>query len=741
MKLRIARVAAAFLPLVLSLTPFTRAQTTTQTTSALPRLVRFGGTVKDLNGSPLTGVVGITFAFYSEKTGGAPLWLETQNATADANGHYAVLLGSTKSDGVPAELFTSEQARWVGVQVSGQAEQPRALLVSAPYALKAGDAETIGGLPPSAFVLAAPLTIGSGTSSSTAATVPPPAATDVTTTGGTANYLPIFSGADTIIDSAVFQTGSGTTAKVGIDTTTPVTQLDVNGAGTMRGTLSLPATGLATAAGGKNSQGLNIVASSFDSTSSTALNQVFRWQAEPAANDTISPTGTLNLQYGLGTATPTETGLKVSSKGVLTFATGQTFPGTGDGSVTSIATGLGLTGGTITKTGTLTIDTTVVPQLAAANTFTANQTIDGNLSATGTVRAGILRVADITASDLNAADVSLTGFFSISSSSANPVVASSSAASATTIEGVASAATGEGWGVQGITDSSAGDAYGVYGAADASSGSAVGVYGDASSTTAIGVFGQNGAQSSLEEEGFVSGAGVWGDGGSAGSSGPDVNIPGVVGTSTGSSAGWFENNSSGFYTAIFIADNSTGSPFYATNFATDKGCTINYNGDLSCDGTKNAVVPIDGGKRKVALSAIESPKNWFEDAGAAELVNGMTVVTLDPDFIQTVNTELEYMVFPVPNGDCKGLYVSRQTPTSFEVHELGGGTSNVHFYYRIMALRKKYENVRFADHTNDPDPRKMLRRSQAAGATNRQSHMPTKQLSAPRPSIQTTAVR
>jgi hypothetical protein len=101
-------------------------------------------------------VAGITFALYSEPTGGAPLWLETQNVTADSNGRYTALLGATKPDGLPAELFTSEQARWVGVQVQGQPEQPRVLLVSAPYALKAGDAETIGGLPPSAFVLAAP---------------------------------------------------------------------------------------------------------------------------------------------------------------------------------------------------------------------------------------------------------------------------------------------------------------------------------------------------------------------------------------------------------------------------------------------------------------------------------------------------------------------------------------------------------------------------------------------------------
>src|SRR5258708_37647341 len=42
----------------------------------------------------------------------------------------------------------------MGVSVNGEQEQPRVLLLSVPYALKAADAETIGGLPPSAFVLA-----------------------------------------------------------------------------------------------------------------------------------------------------------------------------------------------------------------------------------------------------------------------------------------------------------------------------------------------------------------------------------------------------------------------------------------------------------------------------------------------------------------------------------------------------------------------------------------------------------
>ena len=108
-------LVAVYLPLV----QLTVAQTPTETASALPRLVRLSGTVKDLNGSPLNGVVGITFALYSEQTGGAALWLETQNVTADINGHYTALLGSSKPDGLPTDVFTSEQARWVGVQVSG----------------------------------------------------------------------------------------------------------------------------------------------------------------------------------------------------------------------------------------------------------------------------------------------------------------------------------------------------------------------------------------------------------------------------------------------------------------------------------------------------------------------------------------------------------------------------------------------------------------------------------------------
>jgi hypothetical protein len=120
--------------------------------TVVPRLIKFSGTLLDAQQRPLAGPVGVTFALYAQQAGGAALWLETQNVEPDAYGLYTVLLGVNSANGVPTELFVSGEARWLEVQVERQAAQPRVLLVSVPYALKAGDAETLGGLPASAFV-------------------------------------------------------------------------------------------------------------------------------------------------------------------------------------------------------------------------------------------------------------------------------------------------------------------------------------------------------------------------------------------------------------------------------------------------------------------------------------------------------------------------------------------------------------------------------------------------------------
>ncbi len=194
------------------------------------------------------------------------------------------------------------------------------------------------------------------------------------------NTLPLFTTGTNIQSSGITQTGTGTTAKIGVNTATPSTALDVNGAATIRGAVSHPATGTATATGGKNSQPDIYTASVFNSSTATAVNQKFQWQAETVGNNTAGATGALSLLYGSGTAAPAETGLKLSSKGLFTFAAGQTFPGTG--TITGVKPGTALTGGGTSGIVTLSLDTTKVPLLSAANTFVGNQTVNGTMTAT-----------------------------------------------------------------------------------------------------------------------------------------------------------------------------------------------------------------------------------------------------------------------------------------------------------------------------------------------------------------------
>src|SRR5439155_19807473 len=121
----------------------------------VPRLIAFNGVLKDRIDRPLKGVIGLSFALYKDQEGGAPLWTEIQNLQFDDQGRYSVLLGATQREGVPIELFTSGESRWLGVQaqIPGEDEKTRVLLVSVPYALKAADSDTLGGMPAHAFVL------------------------------------------------------------------------------------------------------------------------------------------------------------------------------------------------------------------------------------------------------------------------------------------------------------------------------------------------------------------------------------------------------------------------------------------------------------------------------------------------------------------------------------------------------------------------------------------------------------
>jgi hypothetical protein len=398
----------------------------------------------------------------------------------------------------------------------------------------------------------------------------------------------------------------------------------------------------------------------------------------------------------------------------------------GTGTVTGVTAGTDLTGGGTGGSVTLNLDTTKVPQLAASNTFNGNQTFDANggtvltvtQNATSGTSYGITATSQANTDGSAAIFGQVVGFpaaalygvqgniFNGHGTGGAGVFGSNGG---TSVTGSTYGGGGSGvWGDAGET----GFAAGVVATADSTtallaynnepavgatvsvnlsgSNSAPGIVGVSASPVGIGVFGRNNlvSQTWAQNEAIVA-TGVNGDSNLLGGIG-------VWGTADQGYAVYGLNNGS-YVTGLFLNNGSSLS--YALEAGTlSKHCLVDTSGDLSCSGTVTGVVKGQG-DRSVSLYAVQSPENWFEDFGSATLSNGSAAVQLDPSFAATVNTGADYHVFPVPDGDCRGLYVAEKTTAGFVVRELGGGTSNVPFEYRIIARRKGYENVRLEDVT------------------------------------------
>ena len=211
--------AATSVATALFLTP-SFAQTTqsvqTGTSVSAPRVISISGIFQTADGRQPASVEEVTVAVYADETEGVSLWQETQSVAVAADGRYSLLLGATSAEGVPLDVFASGEARWLGFTWSGPGavEGPRTRLTSVPYSLNASNAETLGGRPASAYLLA-PSAGGAQATSGEGSTTTSSIGVDILAVNpGTTNFLAKYVNAADVGNSNIWESGG----RVGINT-------------------------------------------------------------------------------------------------------------------------------------------------------------------------------------------------------------------------------------------------------------------------------------------------------------------------------------------------------------------------------------------------------------------------------------------------------------------------------------------------------------------------------------------
>ena len=636
------------------------AQQPNKTTAAVPRLVKFSGTLTGSSGQPMSGVVGVTFALYEEERGGAPLWMETQNVQADGNGRYTAVLGATRNEGIPAEVFASGQGRWLGVQPQQEPERPRVLMASVPYALKAVDAETLGGLPASAFALA-------GTANHSPVTEPAAGsgkpvhqdapATPDQTGSGTTNYITIWTGTTTLGNSKLYQTAAG---NVGLGTTAATAKLEAITA-SATGTAVLgdasSATGASFGVTGKtaSSTGTGVLG---QATSASGANYGVYGSTASAAGTAVYGvnSATTGKAYGVYGTTASTTGIGV--EGVATSATGVNFGVLG---LTPSTTGAGVLGQATATSGA---DYGVYGTTVSPNGISVY-----GLATTGTGVGGVTS---------GPAGYGVYGDNLATTGNAFGVFGESASSAGYAVYGTNSATTGPAYGIFGTTASTAG--IGALGSATATSGSTYGVYGSTVSPAGISVYGT-----------ATSGTGV--AGGSSGSSG--YGVYGENAATTGNAIGVYGNTLSP--AGIGVSANATAGGTALLAIATGGGMAAQFTGPVKITGnlTVTGTVskgggsfridhPLDPEHKYLYHSFVESPDMMNIYNGVVTLSRRGDAVVMLPDWFDALNRDFRYQLTCI--GGFAPVYVASEV--SGNQFKIGGGKPGMKISWQVTGIRK-----------------------------------------------------
>lgn len=201
-----------------------------QDAPSVPGVVRFDG-LAGATGAPAVRTA--TLAIFDAPEGGTPLWEETQLVAVDATGHYTVFVGAGRAEGLGASVLTGGGQRWLQVRFADAPDgAARVPLTSVPYALRASDADTLGGLPASAFLRAS--STGSAAAGQPAKAAATAAASSPLVNNGSPFYLGMFTSQTDLVNSNVFQLNN----KLGIGNTFPLDTVHVtfnDGSGSVTG--------------------------------------------------------------------------------------------------------------------------------------------------------------------------------------------------------------------------------------------------------------------------------------------------------------------------------------------------------------------------------------------------------------------------------------------------------------------------------------------------------------------------
>jgi hypothetical protein len=107
-----------------------------------PGQINYQGLLLDSQGHPVTGNVDLVFTIFDAPTGGVALWTETHPGVAALDGVYDVVLGTTTPI-TPA--IVAGGALYLQIRVGTETLSPRQRLVAVPYALRAAEADSVGG--------------------------------------------------------------------------------------------------------------------------------------------------------------------------------------------------------------------------------------------------------------------------------------------------------------------------------------------------------------------------------------------------------------------------------------------------------------------------------------------------------------------------------------------------------------------------------------------------------------------